>query len=305
MRAGTTNARTCRSRLAADSRERYSRPLVARRKSQNAPMPGEADASLRRSLARWASPCLVLGCGWRMSTARRLELLARIVDSSGELETQRLCDVCAEVTGVTGAGIMLMSGDTPRGSVCTTNGVSALIEQLQYDLGEGPCVDAYNQDRPVLEPDLADPVSARWMGFTGPAVGAGVRAVFGFPLQVGAVRLGALNLYCDAPGPLTDEQHADALLMAGIVAQAIMLLQAGAPAGTVAAELEAHADFQYVVHQASGMVAAQLDVSVGQALIRMRAHAFGNDQTLTDVARAVVDRRLRFDAQSGEKDPAP
>ena len=236
---------------------------------------------------------------------RRLELLARISDHGGELETQRLCDVCAEVTGATGAGIMLMSGEIPRGSVCTTDPVSALIEQLQYDLGEGPCVDAYNDDRPVLEPDLANPASARWPAFTEPAVAAGVSAVFGFPLQVGAVRLGALNLYSDVPGPLTDDQHADALVMAGIVAQALMLLQAGAPPGTVSTELEANADFQYVVHQASGMVAAQLDVSVGQALIRMRGHAFGNDRPLTDVARDVVDRRLRFDGQSGEKDPAP
>lgn len=236
---------------------------------------------------------------------RRLELLARIIDPSGQIETQQLCDVCAEATGATGAGIMLMSGDIPRGSVCTTDEVSSLIEQLQYELGEGPCVDAYNQDRPISEPNLAAAAVPRWLAFTGPAVEAGARAVFGFPLQVGAVRLGALNLYCDTPGPLTDDQHGDALLMAGIVAQALMLLQAGAPAGTVAAELEAHADFQYVVHQASGMVAAQLDVSVGQALIRMRAYAFGNDRALTQVARDVVDRRLRFDAQSGEKDPAP
>lgn len=236
---------------------------------------------------------------------RRLDLLARILEPGADLETQRLCGVCAEVTGATGAGIMLMSGDIPRGSVCTTDSVSALIEQLQYDLGEGPCVDAYQQDRPVLEPNLADPASPRWPAFTGPVVDAGVRAIFGFPLQVGAVRLGALNLYSDAAGPLTDAQHAGALLMAGIVAQAVMLLQAGAPAGTVATELEANADFQYAVHQASGMVAAQLEVSVGQALIRLRAYSFGNDRSLTDVARDVVDRRLRFDAQSGEKDPVP
>lgn len=235
---------------------------------------------------------------------RRLELLARIVEPSGELETQRLCDVCAEATGVTGAGIMLMSGDIPRGSVCSTDAVSALIEQLQYDLGEGPCTDAYQQDRPVSEPDLAEAAVPRWLAFTGPAVAAGARAVFGFPLQVGAVRLGALNLYCDAPGRLTDAQHSDALLMAGIVAQALMLLQAGAPPGQVASELEANADFQYVVHQASGMIASQLEVSIGQALIRLRAHAFGNDRDLTDVARDVVDRRLRFDADSGERDAA-
>ena len=239
------------------------------------------------------------------SSERRLELLARIIPAGGGLETQRLCDACAEVTGATGAGIMLMSGDISRGSVCTTDAVSALIEQLQYELGEGPCVDAYHHDRPVLEPNLAEPKMTRWPAFTAPAVDAGVRAVFGFPLQVGAVRLGALNLYCDGPGPLTDEHHADALLMADLAGQALLLLQAGAPAGPVATELEANADFQYVVHQASGMVAAQLEVTVGQALIRLRAHAFGNDRTLADVARDVVERRQRFDAQSGEKDPTP
>ena len=228
--------------------------------------------------------------------ARRLELLARIVDPGGDLETQRLCDVCADVTGATGAGIMLMSGDVPRGSVCTTDSVSALIEQLQYDLGEGPCLDAYDQGRPVLEPDLASPALPRWPAFAPPVIVAGARAVFGFPIQVGAVRLGALNLYGDAPGSLSDAQHADALLMAGIVGQALLLLQAGAPTGMVASELEANADFQYVVHQATGMVAAQLEVSVGQALIRLRAHAFGNDRSLHDIAREVVDRRLRFDA---------
>lgn len=234
----------------------------------------------------------------------RLEVLARILDPGGALETQRLCDACAEITGATGAGIMLMSGDIQRGSVCTTDAVSSLIEQLQYELGEGPCLDAYHHGRPVLEPDLVDPVTPRWPAFAGPAIDAGVRAVFGFPVQVGVVRLGALNLYGDGPGSLTGDQHADALLLADLTAQALLLLQAGAPAGTVAAELEANADFQYIVHQASGMVAAQLDVTVGHALIRLRAHAFGNERTLTAVARDVVNRRLRFHAES-ETGPLP
>jgi hypothetical protein len=180
--------------------------------------------------------------------------------------------------------------------VCTTNEVSCLIERLQYTLGEGPCVDAYRQDRPVLEPDLAHPSTPRWLAFSPPAVEAGVRAVFGFPLQVGAVRLGALNLYRDWSGRLSDDQHADALVMADVAAQAVLVLQANAPPGQLAAELEAGADFHYVVHQASGMVAAQLDVSVGQALIRLRAYAFGNDRPLAEVAEDVVARKLRFDA---------
>jgi hypothetical protein len=129
--------------------------------------------------------------------------------------------------------------------------------------------------------------------------------VFGFPLQVGAVRLGGLHLYRDRQGPVTDDQHADALVMADLAAQAVLVLQANAPSGKLAAELEAGADFHYGVHQASGMVAAQLEVSVGQALIRLRAYAFGNDRPLAEVAEDVVARTLRFDASSGEKDPGP
>lgn len=241
-----------------------------------------------------------------MGGERRLRILDLLgVGGSSGLETTRLCEVCAEATGTTGAGIMLMSGDVPRGSVCTTDDVSDVIEQLQYDLGEGPCVDAYQDDRPVLEPDLARPRTPRWPAFTGPAVEAGARAVFGFPLHVGAVRLGALNLYCEQPGPLTDDQHADALVMADIAAQAVLVLQAEAPPGQLAGELEAVADFHYVVHQATGMVAAQLETSVAQALIRLRAHAFGNGRKLAEVAADVVARKLRFDAESGEKDPKP
>ncbi len=236
---------------------------------------------------------------------RRLTILSRLLGQSEGFTTARLCQMCADVTRVTGAGIMLMAGDVARGSVCTTDAVSALMEQLQYDLGEGPCVDAYHQDRPVLEPDLADPDAPRWLAFAAPAVHAGARAVFGFPLQVGAVRLGALNLYNDRPGDLTDDQYIDALVIADVAAQALLLVQANAPPDTVAVELESNANFQYVVHQASGMVAAQLEVTVGQALTRLRAYAFGNNRSLTDVARDVVDRRLRFDAASGEKDPMP
>lgn len=201
---------------------------------------------------------------------------------------------------MSGAGIMLMSGNQPRGSICTTDAVSERIEQLQFSLSEGPCIDASLHDEPVLEPDLANPQTARWLAFAGPAVAAGVRAIFGFPLHVGAVRLGAMNLYRNHPGPMTDEQHADALVMADVVAEAVLVLQANAPAGRLARELEVGSDFQYVVHQASGMVAAQLDTSVGHALVGLRAYAFGNDRELVDVARSVVARTLRFDAPTGE-----
>jgi GAF domain-containing protein len=234
---------------------------------------------------------------------RQLRIQSVLASGGAGPTTGRLCQVSVEVTAVSGAGIMLMSGDVTQGSVCTTNEVSALIERLQFALGEGPCLDAFHQDRPVLEPDLAHPVGARWLAFSGPAIEAGVRAIFGFPLRVGAVRLGALNLYCDEPRRLTDDQHADALVMADVVAQAVLALQADAAPGTLAVALEMGADFHYVVHQASGMVAAQLDVSVGQALIRLKAYAFGNGRPLAEVAEDVVARKLRFAADGGKTDP--
>lgn len=232
-----------------------------------------------------------------MPGERLLRILAHLSDDGGDPGTARLCVVCAEVTNMSGAGIMLMAGSEPRGSVCTTNDVSAQIEQLQYTLGEGPCIDAHSMQRPVMEPDLADPATSRWLAFSPPALAVGARAVFGFPLRVGAVRLGALNLYRDRPGVFSDEQHEDALVMANVAARAVLGMQGDTPLGTLAAELDAGGDFQLVVHQATGMVAAQLDVSVGEALSQVRAHAFANNLMLVDVAESLVNRRLRFDPE--------
>jgi hypothetical protein len=190
---------------------------------------------------------------------------------------------------------MLMSDAIPLGSFCTSNEVSELIENLQFTLGEGPCVDAYTLGRPVLEPDLADPEMPRWLAFSPPALAAKARAVFGFPLQVGAVRLGALNLYRDRPGSLSDDQHADALVIADVAARIVLALQADAPVNVRAEELDAGANFHLIEHQASGMVAAQLGVSAVEALIRLRAYAFSHDMGLAEVAAAVVARQLRFD----------
>lgn len=238
-----------------------------------------------------------------MAGQGRARLLARLVARDGDLGTARLVEFCAEATHLSGAGVMLMSDDVPVGSLCTTGSVSALIEELQFALGEGPCIDAYRQDRPVLEPNLVDPHTVRWPAFSPSVIEAGGRAVFGFPLHQGEVRLGALNLYRDAPGPLSEDQHADALVMADLVTQTVLLLQADAPPGQLAAALEEGSDLQAVVHQASGMVAAQLDISVGRALIRLRGYAFGSDRPLRSVVDDVVARRLVFDRDTDEPRP--
>jgi len=237
-----------------------------------------------------------------MPDDRLLRILSRLAADDGTGSTARLCAVCAEITEMSGAGIMLLAYDRPQGSVCTTDEVSAQIEELQYTLGEGPCVDAHRHHAPVLEPDLASPAVVRWAEFSRSAVAAGARAVFGFPVAIGEVRVGALNLYRDRPGPLTADQHADAVAVAQVAARSIITMQAGAVPGQLGPELEAGGNFRFVVHQAAGMVAVQLGVSVDDALLRIRAHAFSTDETVVEVAEGVLARRLRFDPDDSSSD---
>ena len=232
-----------------------------------------------------------------MAGDRLARIVAALDAGDGPRSASRLCQLSADVIAVSGAGVMLMSGDLPA-SLCTTNAVSSLIEELQFTLGEGPCLDAYNHNQVVLEPDLADPRSPRWVAFAPKALQVGVRAVFGFPLRVGAVRLGALNLYQERPGLLSDDQHADALVMADVVARWVLDIQADATQGLLAGEIEAGAEFYLSVHNAAGAVSAQLGVTVAEALIRMRAYAFTHDRPLRDVAGDVITRKLRFDERS-------
>lgn len=227
--------------------------------------------------------------------ADRLVRILGLLAASGTAEGRRLCEVAVEVTAMSGAGVMLLTEGRPQASICSTDRVSSLIEELQYTLGEGPCVDAHYGGTVVAEPDLAAAGASRWAAFSPPAVDAGARAVFGFPIRIGAVRLGALNLYRDRPGSLSDDQHADALVMADVAARDVLAAQADAPPGDLGTDLEAGTDQWLVVHQAAGMVSIQLDTTVEEALLRLRAHAFGTNRRVTEVARDVVERRLRLD----------
>jgi hypothetical protein len=228
------------------------------------------------------------------------ERLERVLDQFENAGTRpkspaQLCEVTCDILEVSGAGVMLMSGDVPQGSLCTTDSVSNLIEELQYTLGEGPCIDAYRTDEAVAEVDLAHPETPRWLAFTPRVLEAGVKAVFGYPLREGEARVGALNVYQDTPGPLSDEQQADAVVMADVIAHWVLEVQGTASVGTLATELEgAGSDLHLIVHNAAGIVSVQRDISVAEALIRLRAHAFVENRLVRDVAQDVVSHRLRL-----------
>jgi hypothetical protein len=179
------------------------------------------------------------------------------------------------------------------------------LEELQLTFGQGPCVDTF-ANGPVLADDLRAPeYAARWPAFTPAALGCGAGAVFALPLQVGVIRLGVLDLYRKRPGGLSSCDLADALVFADTASMLLLDTAAGISPGTaeVAWQREDSSAGQAVVHQATGMVLAQLGVSAEAAFARLRAYAYAHDRRLGDVARDVVDRRLRFAPESPAAEP--
>jgi hypothetical protein len=218
------------------------------------------------------------------------------IDGNGPGSWDRVCGACAEALSMTGAGIALLAGGEQRTSLGASDEAAATIEEGHFTLGEGPGVDAGRLGVPVHEPDLAAAGQTRWPMFAASALDAGVAAISALPLRVGAERIGTMNLYRDQPGPLSPPQLADALAVANLIAQAVLALQAHAPTETLARRL-ADVPFRAVVHQATGMISAQLDTGVAEALIRLRSYAYAQDRPIDEIADLVVAGTLRFDDQ--------
>jgi len=214
---------------------------------------------------------------------------------AGQAPGAGVCKACATVVGTTSAGIMFKIGDQHYGSLGSSDARSAVIEELQFTLGEGPCVDAYSSGRPVAEPDLMNPSTPRWPAFSQAVLESGIRAVFAFPLRLGAIRLGALDLQCELAGDLDVDQRKAALVVADLVTNALLDLQAAVPGGRLAPEFADAETLRTEIHQASGMISALLDISIADALVRLRARAYAEDRPIRDVAHDVVTRRLRIE----------
>lgn len=207
-----------------------------------------------------------------------------------------LCAVATEITGVSAATISLCADDLPMTRFCASDATAESLIDLEMTVGEGPCSECLRDDVIVTEDDLNSPQSTRWILFTPQALALGVRAAFAFPVRIGVIRLGVLCLYNTAGGHLSDEQATDALLMASVVGRGIVALQAGAPAEGLSQELQREASFDFSVHQAAGMVAVQGSMSISNALVALRMHAFSTSQSLSKIADRVIRRHLGFDS---------
>ena len=226
------------------------------------------------------------------AVTRALLAIARDLRDDRVLAEQ-ICRACVAGLDVDGAAISVLTASTLRETLWASDATAELLEDLQFSLGEGPCIEAATTGRPVLVPDLSDTArTSRWPIYAAAVVEqAGVGAVFALPLQWGAITVGVLDLYRRAPGSLSPEQSRDALSAAD--AAALMLLGLRTDPGDDLAWDRSWSN-RAEIHQATGMVVAQLGISATDAFARLRAHAFAEQRLLGDVARDVVARRLHF-----------
>ena len=236
-----------------------------------------------------------------MASVRVAEILAGVVAGSPVSSSlpQRLVTACSSALPVTGVGMVLRTDAGPAGTVAATDGPAETMEELQFTLGEGPCVDSSRTGRPVLQPDLARSGPALWPGFAAGALDAGIRAIFAFPLRVGAIRLGVLDLYRDVPGVLATDELTEALSFADAATSILLHLQAQDALDGTGAGLVRVIEDRAEVHQATGMVAVHADVSLTQALVLLRARAFAAERPILDLARDVLEGAVRFHSDGG------
>ncbi|MQA78416.1 MAG: hypothetical protein GEV10_08050 [Streptosporangiales bacterium] len=206
------------------------------------------------------------------------------------------CIACAEALPVTGAGLSLSRGPGhDREPVYSSDPLSDELEELQFTIGEGPCVEALGLIQSVLVSDLStEDNGRRWPAFAPAAVGHGVRAVFAMPLAAGAVKVGVLGLYRRRAGSLTRDELTDAYVYADAALALVLDDLVGVDTARRPFVDGGFVERSAEVHQATGMMSVQLGVGAIDALARLRAYAYVNDRRVADVAGDVVDRRLRF-----------
>jgi ANTAR domain len=231
--------------------------------------------------------------------------LATIVVEGGPSAPQRICEACVAALPVSGAAITVMAAADRQEPICATDEVAGRLDELQFSLGEGPCVDAFTHRRPVLVADLAIATDHRWPAFAAAARQTPARAVYVFPLQVGAIAVGVLDLYHDLPGLPGTTTLSGALRTADAALWALLGLRAGENSDRFGTENRADPHgwlsgaplARIEVYQATGMIIGQLDVTAETALARLRAHAYATGRPIDEVARDVIERRLRFDEE--------
>ena len=203
------------------------------------------------------------------------------------------------------AAISLVFDGASSGTFGSSSTAARIYDELQFTFGEGPCLDSVARRTPISVVDLADPKEVRWPAF-GPALLAHeIRGVLAVPVVVAGEYVGALDLFRRRPGRLEGEQFAGTIVAAEIAGVPLLdLIDADLQAAVSDPNSNAWAELNALsraeVSQATGMLVAQLGVEPAEALVRLRAHAYATGRSATDVARDILDRRLKLESDRGQ-----
>jgi hypothetical protein len=228
------------------------------------------------------------------------QLLAAVDGRRGVEAADRLCEACVVLLNVDAAAISLVFDGANGGTLGSSGAPAGVYDELQFTLGEGPCLESVARRIPILVVDLADPGEARWPAY-GPAMLAHqIRGVYALPIAVAGEYIGALDLFRARPGPLPRADLAGAAAAAELAGIPLLdLLEGDLQAAVADPRSDAWAELNTLsraeVSQATGMLVAQLGVEPAEALVRLRAHAYATGRGATDVARDILDRRLRLE----------
>lgn len=204
----------------------------------------------------------------------------------------RLCAPFLEQLPVTGVSISVFDRAGRQSTICASDATAARLDELQFELGEGPHWDALHGTRPVLVADITE--GGRWPVFSTAAAELPVGALFAFPMVMGAVTVGVVDLYRSPTGEI------DARDVARAIALTHRVTRPAVQQALVSAEQDIHTEspaapaMRREVHQATGMILVQLNTNATEAFFLLRAHAFASGRSVQDVAHDVVARRLDF-----------
>ncbi|MGM9474649.1 GAF and ANTAR domain-containing protein [Pseudarthrobacter sp. YS3] len=211
-------------------------------------------------------------------------------------------DVCAPYLAklpVTGAAVSLFGGSAAETLVSATDDLAARLDELQFNLGEGPRWRALQTRLPVLVPDAQSAADHGWPMFHRAIQGTKAAALFVFPLSVGAVDLGVVELYRASPGNLSRSGQATASVLAGQTSWYLLRKILNLSSPETDPVLEPALMSRREIHQATGMVLAQSGATAAESLLLLRAYAFAHDLTLKETAASVLEGRLSFDPANG------
>lgn len=193
---------------------------------------------------------------------------------------------CVELLGAAAAGIMLVDGEGTLRVIGASNEQANLLELLQLQNDEGPCLDSFRTGHIVTSWNLS--AESPWPAFAAVSVATGYRSVCAIPMRLRGFTMGCLNLFIDEPVSLPDDDIVFARGLAHVAAIAIAQDQTTRELEVRDSQWHHALQSRVVIEQAKGMIAVQSRVDMDGAFRRLRSYARDNDQRLTDVATDVI-----------------